>query len=379
VEVLEVESEQVHDLLPGYEDTFKAVAEKLAEGILIVTEQYRHVYANESAAEITGYSVTELLGMTIEDLIFPEDNKELKERCQGRLMGYTIPNSCKVIITRKNDKRVSAKIMSTRATWHGEPAIVFVISTTIEPKSDVILRIAEEILMSISRVGPLPIMVTRLGDGVILYANRQFARIIGPPIDMLIGRSIQYYTYDSTDCQRFYTVLKKRRRIHHFISRIRKVDGTPVWTVSSGQCVVWQDDEAYFAVTQEVAEDKNRVDNVIRDSGKPICETTFQPNHLVINFSRHSVTLGGHEIELTATEYRLFEYLARNAGSIVTHDQILQAVWGCRYLDDEQLLHVNMCRMRQKIGDNATRPRYILNKPGIGYMLMEHVCRILDR
>ncbi len=92
---------------------------------------------------------------------------------------------------------------------------------------------------------------------------------------------------------------------------------------------------------------------------------------LVIDFAGHKVTLGSQEVTLTATEYRLLSYLVRNAGRVVTPDQILEKVWGEEYLGETHLLQVSMARLRQKLKDNAKNPQYILTKPGIGYIMMK--------
>jgi len=98
---------------------------------------------------------------------------------------------------------------------------------------------------------------------------------------------------------------------------------------------------------------------------------TFRLDGLVVDFAAHRVTVGGKEKCLTATEYRLLSYLARNAGRIVTSDLILTNVWGEGYCGDIHLLQVVMANLRKKLGDNARNPRYILTKPGVGYMMAE--------
>ncbi len=90
---------------------------------------------------------------------------------------------------------------------------------------------------------------------------------------------------------------------------------------------------------------------------------------LVIDFARHRVSLGSQEVNLSGTEYRLLSYLAHNAGRVVTPDQILAKVWGEEYDGEAHLLQVNMARLRQKLGDDARNSRYILTRPGIGYMM----------
>lgn len=98
-------------------------------------------------------------------------------------------------------------------------------------------------------------------------------------------------------------------------------------------------------------------------------EPVFQCDDLAIDFVRRRVTLGGQEVNLTATEYKLLSYLAHNADRVVVPDQILDKVWGQGYLGEIHLLQVNMARLRQKLKDNARNPHYILTKPGIGYTI----------
>jgi len=98
-------------------------------------------------------------------------------------------------------------------------------------------------------------------------------------------------------------------------------------------------------------------------------EPAFRSGNLVIDFARHRVTANNEEVNLTATEYRLLSYLARNAGRVVTPDQILEKVWGMDYIGETHLLQVNITRLRQKLKDDAKNPKYILTRPGIGYMM----------
>jgi len=102
-------------------------------------------------------------------------------------------------------------------------------------------------------------------------------------------------------------------------------------------------------------------------------EPAFQSGNLVIDFTRRRVTLGGQEVNLTATEYRILSYLARNVDRILTPDQILQKVWDREYMGETHLLQVNVARLRQKLRDNPKNPKYILTKSGIGYMMQKNL------
>jgi DNA-binding response OmpR family regulator len=90
---------------------------------------------------------------------------------------------------------------------------------------------------------------------------------------------------------------------------------------------------------------------------------------LEVDYVQHLVTMRGSEITLTPTEYRILAYLAQNAGRVVTQDLLLEHVWGSEYIGESHMLQVNINRLRRKIEDDYTHPRYILTKVGIGYLL----------
>ncbi len=96
----------------------------------------------------------------------------------------------------------------------------------------------------------------------------------------------------------------------------------------------------------------------------------IEVGELTIDFAQHQLTRAGQEVELTAIEYRLLAYLAQNAGRVVTHDMLLEQVWGEEYIGESHLLQVNVNRLRRKIEDDAAHPRYLLTKMGVGYELV---------
>lgn len=112
-----------------------------------------------------------------------------------------------------------------------------------------------------------------------------------------------------------------------------------------------------------------RVKAALRRSsmGNVAIEPTVQVGDLFLDFASNRVVLSNREVLLSDTEYRLLSYLARNAGRIVTRDQILERIWGEEYVGEDHLLHVTIGRLRQKLDDPARRPRYILTRRGIGY------------
>lgn len=92
---------------------------------------------------------------------------------------------------------------------------------------------------------------------------------------------------------------------------------------------------------------------------------------LEVDAVRHRVARGGVELKLTPKEFELLAYLAKHAGRVVTHRQILIAVWGPAHASDTQYLRVYIGQLRQKVEERPDDPRLILTEPGIGYRIAD--------
>jgi two-component system KDP operon response regulator KdpE len=113
-----------------------------------------------------------------------------------------------------------------------------------------------------------------------------------------------------------------------------------------------------------------RIRTVLRQRRKADGETVvYRAGDLVVDTLAHQVTRGGQAIRLTPKEFEVLSMLARNPGRVVTHRQILDAVWGKAHVEDTQYLRVFVGRLRQKIEDDPTEPKLIQTESGIGYRL----------
>jgi two-component system KDP operon response regulator KdpE len=98
-------------------------------------------------------------------------------------------------------------------------------------------------------------------------------------------------------------------------------------------------------------------------------EHPYVTGALRVDFARRGVTVDGQPVQLTGTEYRLLEVLARNAGRIVPYDRLLQRVWGDEGVEGPAFLKVFVYRLRRKIEPDPAHPRYLLTERGCGYWL----------
>ena len=95
----------------------------------------------------------------------------------------------------------------------------------------------------------------------------------------------------------------------------------------------------------------------------------FTSGELVLDFAQHQVSLQGRPVQLSRTEYRLLSTLAQNAGRVLTHELLLERVWGAEYNREVDFIWVYISRLRRKIEPDSRHPRYILTVPDVGYKL----------
>jgi two-component system, OmpR family, KDP operon response regulator KdpE len=98
-----------------------------------------------------------------------------------------------------------------------------------------------------------------------------------------------------------------------------------------------------------------------------------RPNHLIysrellIDINSRQVTKHGEPVKLTPTEFDLMVYLAKRSDKVITHRELLKAVWGVEYGEEREYLRVFVSQLRRKIEDDPLSPNYVLTVPGVGY------------
>ncbi|HSB39795.1 MAG TPA: response regulator transcription factor [Gaiellaceae bacterium] len=98
-------------------------------------------------------------------------------------------------------------------------------------------------------------------------------------------------------------------------------------------------------------------------------EPPIDIGELRIDPQRKQVTVAGREVRLSPTEYRLLLFLAGNANVVLSRDELLTQVWGKAYKGENEILRVALWRLRQKLEEDPSAPRYVVTRAGLGYML----------
>ena len=102
-------------------------------------------------------------------------------------------------------------------------------------------------------------------------------------------------------------------------------------------------------------------------AARPADTPVFTAGSLTVDYARRLAFKNGQELKLTPHEYEILRFFTQNAERVLTHRQVLAAVWGPEDVEETQYLRVHVSHLRQKIEDNPARPRFIITEPGVGY------------
>lgn len=95
----------------------------------------------------------------------------------------------------------------------------------------------------------------------------------------------------------------------------------------------------------------------------------YRHGDLEIDVDRARVTVGGEEVSLTATEFRLLVTMADSVGQVLTREELLASVWGPDYRNEKTILWVTLSRLRNKVEKDPKRPIHIVTRQGVGYTM----------
>jgi len=99
-------------------------------------------------------------------------------------------------------------------------------------------------------------------------------------------------------------------------------------------------------------------------------QSHFRFGDVDVDLAARRVLRAGQPVHLTPTEYRLLTHLVAHAGKVLTHRQLLKAVWGPSHVDDNHYLRVYMGNLRQKLEAQPAAPQHLLTETAVGYRLM---------
>lgn len=314
------------------EEKYRIVVENANEGIFVAQDGYIR-FANKKALDLTGYTASEISKKPFLEIVHPEDRSMVLERYLERLKGSSNIGLYSFRILCKNGDVHWIEINAVFLLWEDRPATLNFLSNITERRnSEIALRESEERFRVIPEALPIPILISRKSDGVILYCNSQFGELIGAEKETMIGKRTPDFYYDIAERKKVLDLIAKDGVVKNFELRAKKLDGTPRWALLTLQSFTFGKEEALFSALQDITERK-QADEEIRKTYNKMRELT----ELRTNF----ITTISHEFRTPLT-------------NINSSAQILER-YRQRLSDEEQALHL------QNIQKSIDRMTELLN------------------
>ncbi len=121
-----------------------------------------------------------------------------------------------------------------------------------------------------------------------------------------------------------------------------------------------------FSMGELLARMRTAIRHAVPSGDEPV----LNYGNLLIDLAHRQVQIDGKEIKLTPTEYELLKLLSNHPGKVLTHGQILRAIWGPGYEKETHYLRVYIGQLRHKIEKDPSRPEHIITEPAVGYRFM---------
>lgn len=124
-----------------------------------------------------------------------------------------------------------------------------------------------------------------------------------------------------------------------------------------------------FSTREILARIKAHLRRVNKANQQQLQQQGIRFMNLLIDSDMYLVYKDGQALDLTHREFELIHYMVKNNGKVMTREHLLQAVWGFEYLGDVRTVDVTIRRLREKIEDDPSNPKYIITRRGLGYMM----------
>lgn len=129
-----------------------------------------------------------------------------------------------------------------------------------------------------------------------------------------------------------------------------------------------------FGTSELLARVRTAIRHLRNDSAnqQSVQSGKFTVQELTVDYDKRRVLLGGKDMHLTHTEYKLLALLSKHAGKVLTYEYIIKQIWGPNADSDNQILRVNMANIRRKIENNPAEPKYVFTEIGVGYRMLDN-------
>lgn len=252
-------------------ENFKFLADSANDAILVILgDERKYVYANQRAAELSGYTIEELCEIGLDELVCQDKKELIQERFNRRLAGKPAPETYEVAITKKNGERVLVEVTASTSNWYGQPAgVILLRDITDRKRAETALREkkARENFESLAENANDGVLVV-LGEGRFVYANRRVAQISGYTRQQLASMSMKDILHPD-EFERVLKIYRKRvagrfaPKTYETVFIKKNGDSFPVEV--TGARTVWQGEQAGLVMIRDITRRKQAEEAVQRE------------------------------------------------------------------------------------------------------------------
>jgi len=266
-----MEAEQAHLLrqAEAAETKFRQLLESAPEAIVLTDLNGIIVLVNRQAEKLFGCRQEELLGKAVERLM----PKPLRQAHVRHRAGYLSNSQTRpmgsfreVSAQRADGSEFLAEISLSPIEANGERLIMSMIRDITERKQMAdTLKESQERFRTIAEMTPIPLVISRVSDGLILYANERSGSIFGLPATELIGNKSPDFYYDPADRQAVFALLSERETLHDYELRLKKPDGASFWGSLSIRKITFNGEPALASSIYDLT-DRRQIEQNLRQA-----------------------------------------------------------------------------------------------------------------
>jgi PAS domain S-box-containing protein len=247
-------------------ENFRSLADNAGDGIFISVGEGTHVYANRRAAEMTGYSVAELLNITVEDLMSPDERQRVVTRHRKRLAGEDVPSRYETAIVRKDGVSVPVELAAARTVWHAQPAVMAIMRDITErvrgeatrARAEEALRESEAKFRTLAEQSPNMIFIYRRGK--VVYANQHCAEVTGYEREEFYAPDFDFMDLIAPEHRELIrSNLARHMRggdVEPYEYRLLTKEGEPVDVIITTKLIDYEGEAAIFGIVTDITERK---------------------------------------------------------------------------------------------------------------------------
>ena len=250
------------------ETKFRNLLESAPEAIVLIDFNGVIVLVNQQAEKLFGSHRQELLGKSIERLM-PEAFRQAHVRHRAsyltsprvRAMG----SFREVSAQRADGSAFPAEVSLSPIESNSEHLIMSVIRDITERKQAAdALKENQERFRTIAEMTPVPFVVSRVSDGLLLYANERFGSIFGQPVTELLGNKAPDFYYDPADRQTVLALLAEQESVHDYELRLQKPEGSSFWGSVSFHRTIFDGEPALASAIYDLTDRKQMEQDLLQ-------------------------------------------------------------------------------------------------------------------